>query len=81
MKTTAIIEGLTILEKYRDRKDGANCDAEHDTIYANATDRPVDGKDLARLVELGWFQRGYEESTATHYDPTAFWVCCLSLLD
>lgn len=32
MKTRDIIEGLTILEKYRTKPDGYNCGAEHDVF-------------------------------------------------
>ena len=56
MQTNGIIEGLTILEKYRDDTNVYNIGAEHDIIYAYATDKPVEEKDLKRLIELGWFQ-------------------------
>lgn len=46
MRTTAIIEGMTILEKYRDAPDGFNCGAEHNVIYVYATDKPLDQVDL-----------------------------------
>jgi hypothetical protein len=80
MKTKDIIEGLTILERYRDKPDGYNCDAEHDVLYAYATDRPVEQPDLARLIELGWFQEvEYDEDdgefTANVYDPEEAWAC------
>lgn len=81
MKTSAIIEGLTILEKYRDKPDGYNCGAEHDVLYADATDRPVEQPDLDRLIELGWFQEDAytdddaDEFVAVHYDPSECWAC------
>jgi len=56
MRTSAIIEGLQILEKYRDKPDGYHCSAEHDVLYVYATDRPVSAVDLDRLSELDWFQ-------------------------
>lgn len=84
MKTTAIIKGLVILEKYRDKSDDFNVGAEHDVIYAFRTDRPVEGADLDRLIELGWFQEdvdyGDDEETGRdfavkHYDPDESWAC------
>ena len=82
MKTSAIIEGLTILEKYRDKPDGFNCGAEHDALYAYATDTPVGESDMARLIKLGWFQEGADygdedddEFAAKHYDPEESWTC------
>lgn len=84
MKTSAIIEGMTILEKYRDNPDGFNCGAEHDVIYVYATSRPVEVDDLKRLVELGWFQEavdyGDDEETGgdfavKHYDTEESWTC------
>jgi hypothetical protein len=84
MKTRDIIEGLAILEKYRESPDGCNCGAEHDVLYAYATDRPVLQPDLDRLVEMGWFQGdadyGDDEETggdfaAKHYLPDEGWEC------
>lgn len=79
MRTTAIIEGLTILEKYRDKTGGFNTNADHDVLYAHRTDRPVEAKDLARLIELGWFQDEVscddEKFAAKHYDPGKGWTC------
>ena len=84
MRTTAIIEGLTILEKYRNSPNGFNVSAEHDQIYVHKTDRPVSGKDIDRLISLHWFQDevdfGDDEETggdfaAKHYDPEESWSC------
>lgn len=84
MKTPDIIEGLTILQKYRATPDSYHTGAEHDCIYAFATDRPVLEPDLSRLIELGWFQEnadfGDDEETggdfaAKHYDPEESWCC------
>ena len=79
MKTSAIIEGLTILQKYRDR-DGHDCDARYEELHADATDRPIEQPDLARLIELGWFQEyadypDDEEFTEADYDPGESWEC------
>ena len=84
MQTSAIIEGLTILEKYRDKPDGYNCGAEHDILYVYATDKPVESDDLLRLIELGWFQDDADygddpdsdgEFAAKHYNPDLSWSC------
>lgn len=76
MKTTAIIEGLTILQKYYNQ-DGFNVGAEHDVLHGYATDTPVDDDDLSRLIALGWFQlcEDDEEFTAEYYDPQESWTC------
>jgi hypothetical protein len=76
MKTENLIEGLQILAKYRD-KPGYDVGAEHDAIYAFATDRPVERADLERLIELDWFQEDAEyddEFTAEHYAPEESWT-------
>lgn len=79
MQTRAIIEGLTILQKYRNSQDGYDCGAEHDVLYAYATDRPVEQPDLDRLVELNWFQEDVgeddEQFTAALYNPDEGWAC------
>ena len=56
METQKIIDGLQLLEKYRDKQNGFNTGADHDVIYAYATDKPLDGKDLSKMIELGWHQ-------------------------
>ena len=80
MKTKNIIEGLTILEKYRNDPDGYNCGAEHDVIYAYTTDAPVEEKDVLRLIEIGWCQEGIDsdeddEFNIGMYDPEEGWYC------
>ena len=84
MKTKDIIEGLQILQKYRDKQDGYDTGAEHDILYAYKTSRPLEPQDLARMVELGWFQEaadyGDDEETGgdfgvKHYDPDESWTC------
>ena len=80
MKTKAIIEGLTIMEKYRDGEGGYNTGAEHDTLYVYPTAKPISGDDLDRLVALGWSQEDAaliddEEFSARHYDPEESWYC------
>ncbi len=76
MTTKNIIEGLTILEKYRSKPDGYNCGAEHDEIFGFATDLPLSEEDLARMLELGWSQvefRGDDDMKPTDYDPEDGW--------
>lgn len=82
MKTKDIIEGLTILQKYRDNQDGFNCDADRDVLYVAETDRPVEQPDLDRLIEMLWFQVDADCSDdgdflAKHYDPDESWTCCI----
>jgi hypothetical protein len=79
MVTSKIIEGLQILEKYRD-SDSYNIGAEHDTIYAYRTDRPVQQPDLNRMIELGWSQEDKlgepdenGEFYAGQYNPKSSW--------
>ena len=82
MITKNIIEGLCILEKYRDNIDGYDTGADHDVIYSYATDKPVEEADLNRLVELGWTQEygiyddsdSCEEFTAKNYNPDESWT-------
>lgn len=78
MKTTAIIEGLQILEKYRDKPDGFNCGAEHDEIHAYPTDKPLSTEDLGKMIELGWLQTRPDYSTAfsaSDYRVNEGWYC------
>lgn len=66
MTTKEVIEGLEILRPYYDKPDGHNIGADHDVIYAYATQRPLSDADVERMIALGWHQehdgRGdYEE--------------------
>ena len=84
MKTTSIIERLTILEKYRDKEGGFSSGADLGMIYAYPTDQPLLRGDLDRMIELGWVQSDTDyhndESTnceyaAKHYDIEESWWC------
>lgn len=81
MTTEKMIEGLTILQKYRDKPDGYHCSAEHDVLYVFATDKPLSNEDLARMIELGWTQHnvnysdGDWEFSAKYYNQDESWVC------
>lgn len=78
MRTNDIIEGLQILQKYRDKPDGYSVGAEHDILYAYETDRPVEVEDLKRLIELGWFQEdvdcGDDKFSIEHYQSDEGWA-------
>ena len=86
MRTKHIIEGLTILQKYRTSTDGFDVGAEHDAIYVYATDKRVSETDLTRLIEMGWYQEAQyheykdDEETdgsfaAKHYSRAEPWTC------
>ena len=79
MKTSAIIEGLTILQKYRNA-DSYAIGAEHDIIYAYETDMPLSTQDVKRMVKLGWFQEDASipdeapDYSWEHYDSDEGWA-------
>jgi len=73
MRTKDIIEGLTILQGYRDKPDGFDVGAEHDVLYAFATDRPLSAEDVARMIALGWHQEGRSDD-GPEYDPEESWA-------
>ncbi len=85
MRTTAIIEGLTILEKYQLETDGYTIEVRKEFIVAFATDYPVEPADLARLVGLMWYQGSCEAGPVSRddddwfnvgdYDPAEKWIC------
>ena len=68
MKTSEIIKGMQILQKYYLPDNDYNTGAEHDIIYMYMTDAPVSEEDVAELRELGWFQHGEGE-----YDQSEPW--------
>lgn len=77
MRTADVIEGITILQKYRAKRDGYDIGCEHDALYAYATTRPLETADLARMIELGWFQEDVDydgDFSAEHYDPAEGWT-------
>lgn len=78
MKISGVVEGLVILQKYFDA-DGHHLGAGHDVIYVEPTSKPVGSEDLARLVELGWFQEevvgGDEDFGVANYCPDEGWSC------
>ncbi len=64
-------EGLEILTRYFNDPDGYHIGAEHDQIYIYATNRPLSEEDVAKMVELGWFQDELPEDAP--YDPEEGW--------
>lgn len=71
MKMSNIIEGLQILSKYFDDKEGFRMGAEHDIIYVYSTDSPVMQEDLDRLEALGWMQPEVDDGEP--YDSDESW--------
>lgn len=76
MRTIHIIAGITTLAHYRDKTDGRDLGAEHDQIFAFATDKPLSDADVEKMRKLGWFQPNVEGNDAV-YDPTECWSCCV----
>ena len=77
MNTAEVLEGLNILQKYRTKPNGYHLGAEHDVLYAFATDLPVSEDDLKRLYELGWEQhevKSNDDDTPGPYDPEEGWA-------
>jgi len=75
METPKIIEGLTILQKYRTDPDGFHTGAEHDQLCAYETDTPVSEEDFNRLIELGWFQPDTNSEKYEDYTNSEVWSC------
>lgn len=75
MTNANVIEGLTILQKYYEERPGYNIGADHDVIYAYATDKPVEPDDLLSLERLGWHQSDVprDENDVRPYDPNESW--------
>lgn len=76
MKDTDLIAGLQLLQPFYTKPDGYNCGAEHDILYAYATDKPLPPELVAKMIELGWVQEECGEGgefTAADYDPDESW--------
>lgn len=54
MKRTKFLLGLNILSKYYNGGNEYTMGAEHDQIYAYATDRPLSEEDWYKLTGYGW---------------------------
>ena len=67
MKTSNIIKGMQILQKYYNSENQYTCSAEHDIIYMFETDVDVSEEDVSILEELGW--------SNTEEDCDGSWCC------
>lgn len=80
MNTRKLIEGLEILQGYRNEPDGFHIGCEHDTLYAYETDRPLSQEHISKMIKLGWCQENPESDDGfevKHYDPEESWVAYL----
>ena len=66
-----LLDGLNLLLPYYNDPNGYHIGAEHDQFYAYATDRPLSDADVAKMIELGWFQPEQEEGDP--YSPVDGW--------
>ena len=79
MKLLNLVNGLLTLAPYYDHGgEGYPLAADHDIIYATATDRPLSPEDVERMIGFGWFQPEVEyagdEMTPSDYDPEESWA-------
>jgi len=68
MRAKNLIEGLQILIKYMDNKEGSHVYAHYEEIIFEETDRPVSNTDLKKLSKLGWHQELDAEARGIDYD-------------
>lgn len=77
MILSKLIEGLQTLKPYYEGGDGYQTGAEHDEIFAYATDRPLSPEDVQKMQDLGWDQPEVEdpeiEGERAPYDPEDGW--------
>ena len=71
MNTKDLIIGIQLLDTYRDKPEGHTLCAEHDTLYIEATDRPLSGEDVKKMQDLGFIQEGVGEG---EYEQEESWV-------
>lgn len=71
MKLSAFIDGLNILRPHYNDGDGYHIGAEHDQFFAYATKTPLSDAEVARMLELGWFQPDSKKDTP--YSPEDGW--------
>ncbi len=78
MTTTNIIAGLQLLDGYRDKPGSYDVGADHDVIYAYATDKPLSESHVKKMIALGWFQEGKTVATGempvSDYDASECWM-------
>ena len=75
MRLNNFMEGLATLRPYYDDPNGHHIGAEHDQIFAYATDRPLPRPDFAKMLGLGWFQTTVGGEPDVTYDPATGWSC------
>lgn len=78
MTAKELIAGLNLLQPYYKDPGGYNVGAEHDQIYAYATDCPLTTNDVFNMCDLGWFQEGVKveddkDFGPDNYDPEEGW--------
>lgn len=76
MTLSGVREGLEILSRYY-AGDGYHLSADHDVIYASATDKILSEADLDRMVQLGWHQEIDEDVdfSPRFYRQDEAWRC------
>lgn len=75
MTTKDFIEGLTILRQHYKDADGYQLGAEHDIIYAYATDMPLTPEEVAMMFGFNWHQPNVDEDDEGKqiYNPEEDW--------
>lgn len=78
MDTNKLIQGIQLLDKYRQNPGAANVGAEHDVIFAYCTTTPLSEVDIQAMIFLGWHQehdeRDYnEDMTIADYRHDESW--------
>ncbi len=71
------LEGFNILQKHYNDPNGYNIGADHDVVYAYATDTPLDTEELKKMIELGWEQDisyAGDEYAYSDYAPEDGWT-------
>ena len=74
MKLNDFIEGLQILQKHYDNRDGYHLGAGNDIIYVYGTDVPLTEDDFIRLCELNWFQPEINSDDYADYNHEESWA-------
>jgi hypothetical protein len=77
MKTKDLLAGIAILAPFQKNPDGYWLGAEHDVLYAYATERPLPPEEVEKLAALGWTQEGAVrdgEWKPAYYDPSESWA-------
>jgi hypothetical protein len=75
MRLNNFIDGLTTLSPYYDDPNGYHVGAEHDQVFAYATDHSLPKPDFVKMLGLGWFQTTVGGEPGVTYDPATCWSC------